>query len=137
MGTWIDGRPVVGEKNWLLSPCGVFRSPIRRGGLLQVGYTNAGSRIASLTALTALRHCPRYSASALHAGVPGPFSDPSCDCSRRRWTVGWNWRDLMISARLFTGTRSPCSDRYRLMAYLNPPQVPAVVSRRVFLRGHG
>ena len=31
------GKPVVGEKNWLLSPPGVFRSPMRRGGLLQVG----------------------------------------------------------------------------------------------------
>ena len=35
MGTWTAGKPVVGEKNWLLSPCGVPRSPIGRGGLLQ------------------------------------------------------------------------------------------------------
>ena len=37
IGTLIDGQPVVGEKTWLLSPCGVLRSPIRRGGLLHVG----------------------------------------------------------------------------------------------------
>jgi hypothetical protein len=37
MGTWIAGKPVVGEKNWLLSPPGVFRSPISLGGLLHVG----------------------------------------------------------------------------------------------------
>ena len=37
IGTVIDGKPVEGEKSWLLSPCGVFRSPINRGGLLHVG----------------------------------------------------------------------------------------------------
>ena len=37
IGTLIAGKPVVGEKNWLLSPCGVFRSPMSRGGLLHVG----------------------------------------------------------------------------------------------------
>ena len=33
----IAGQPVRGESTWLLSPCGVLRSPMSRGGLLQVG----------------------------------------------------------------------------------------------------
>ena len=37
IGTVIAGMPVVGEKIWLLSPAGVLRSPISRGGLLHVG----------------------------------------------------------------------------------------------------
>src|SRR3954469_19490899 len=36
IGTVIAGKPVVGENPWLLSPAGVLRSPINRGGLLQV-----------------------------------------------------------------------------------------------------
>ena len=37
IGTVIAGNPVLGENSWLLSPAGVLRSPISRGGLLQVG----------------------------------------------------------------------------------------------------
>jgi hypothetical protein len=35
-GTVMAGKPVAGEKIWLLSPAGVLRSPMSRG-LLQVG----------------------------------------------------------------------------------------------------
>ena len=38
----------------------------------------------------ALLKCARR---AWQAGVSGPFSLPSCDCSRRRCTLGWNCRD--------------------------------------------
>src|SRR5262245_31971427 len=37
IGTVIAGNPVLGENNWLLSPPGVLRSPMSRGGLLHVG----------------------------------------------------------------------------------------------------
>ena len=32
-GTLMAGYPFAGEKNWLLSPCGVLRSPMIRGGV--------------------------------------------------------------------------------------------------------
>ena len=37
IGTVIAGKPVLGANSWLLSPCGVLRSPMSRGGLLHVG----------------------------------------------------------------------------------------------------
>ncbi len=111
MGTWIDGKPVVGEKNWLLSPPGVFRSPIRRGGLLHVGYTHASIFCASIVFVTAVRTCSRYAISALQASVSGPLTVAASACSRRTWTDGWNLRDFTISASDFTGTRSPCPAR--------------------------
>ena len=46
------------------------------------------ARIESIAAVTAVRTCCRYSASASQAALPGPFSAPCCACSRRRCTVG-------------------------------------------------
>jgi len=63
IGTETAGKPVVGANTWLLSPCGVLRSPISRGGLLHVGYTNASSFRASIVFRTAARTCSRYAAS--------------------------------------------------------------------------
>jgi hypothetical protein len=45
MGTVMQGRPVGGAIIPLLLPAGLCRSPIRRGGLLHVGYMKA-SRFA-------------------------------------------------------------------------------------------
>src|SRR6187397_1284285 len=88
IGTLIAGQPVVGENSWLLSPCGVLRSPISRGGLLHVGYTNASSFSPSIVLSTAARSLSRYSVSALHSADSGPCSLLSFACSRLRRTLG-------------------------------------------------
>ena len=75
IGTVMAGKPVVGEKTWLLSPCGVFRSPIRRGGLLHVGYTSASSFSESIIASTAVRNRARIVSRAWHPGADSGGSD--------------------------------------------------------------
>src|SRR5215471_20127008 len=49
IGTVIAGNPVRGDNVWLLSPAGVLRSPISRGGLSHVGYTTAAILASSMT----------------------------------------------------------------------------------------
>src|SRR5215467_4460838 len=88
IGTFTAGKPDVGENTWLLSPAGVFKSPIRRRGLLQVGYTNASSFNWSIAFITAARNCSRYAFSAAHADESGPFSGPFSAFSKRNWTLG-------------------------------------------------
>src|ERR1039457_1379068 len=68
IGTVIAGKPVVGEKSWLLSPAGVLRSPMRRGGLLHVGYTSASSFNESIVRVTAARKRSRIASRALQPG---------------------------------------------------------------------
>ena len=60
---------MVGEKSWLLSPAGVLRSPIRRGGLLHVGYTSASSLSESIIVVTAARKRTRIDLTRLAGGI--------------------------------------------------------------------
>src|SRR5262245_47516409 len=75
IGAVMAGDPDRGEKVWPLSPSGEFRSPISRGGLLQVGYTNASSFSASMVFVTAAPNAPRYLISSRHAALSGPCGD--------------------------------------------------------------
>jgi len=88
MGTVIAGKPVRGEKSWLLSPCGVLRSPMSRGGLLHVGYTSASSLSESMSETTAARNRSRDASPALQPGVPSGGTVSLSAFCRRNCALG-------------------------------------------------
>ena len=125
IGTVTAGKPVLGLKSRLLSPCGVFRSPIVRGGLLDVGFTRHRAGAGPSPREPRSEAGRERRRSSCSPGLIGIAVGNAWPALRLPSIVGWNLPDLMILSRPFTGTRLPWLANHAFRSRLNGKQFPS------------